>query len=107
MGTSSNQPSPSSKNWQLAKAALGTPTVGISRQLSEIWKAALAERGHELLADLTSSPMTRACRLAIASEEGPAAAMSAFDRTLRAERVAGFTFDLCRRALGRTVASGG
>src|SRR3989442_3472928 len=106
MGTSSNQASPDLPSWRLARAALARTDVAVERQLRELWRAALAERGHQLYADLTG-PEVRGASAIAAAEESPESAMAAFDGIVRKHGRAGVTLDLCRRALGRAVAGGG
>ena len=106
MGTSTNQRSPDSPSWRLARAALGTLDIPPNRQLTDLWRAALADRGDTILADLSQPLIRQALRIA-GTQRSPAEAMGAFDEAARQAGRASVYLDLCRRALGRAVAGGG
>ena len=64
MGTSTNQASPNTPSWRLAKAVLGRKATPLERQSQEIWQAALADRGELLSLELANPLLAEACRLA-------------------------------------------
>ena len=105
MGTSSNQPSPNTPNWQPAQAILGDPNWPVERQSEELWRSALTDRDGRLTEELVDPLLASACEIA---EERipPASAVQSFNDTLCEQYAAGLTLDMAKRALARASASG-
>lgn len=105
MGTSSNQASPNTPGWDLVRALLGREGVPPNRQATEIWRAAIGERGDLFIGDLSSPLIAGACRLA-SEANSPQTAVDEFESLVLRSREASLALDLCKRALARTVAAG-
>ena len=105
MGTSNNQSSPNTPNWQPAQAALGDPNWPVERQSEELWRSALTDRDERLTEELLDPLLASACEIA---EERipPANAVQSFNDTLCEQYAAGLTLDMAKRALARSSASG-
>lgn len=106
MGTSRNDPSPRIPAWTPALAALGNQVVPPNRQLAEVWRAAIAQRGESLLEALTHPAIPTVLGAALTQTGGAEAAIDAFEAARSAAGVAGLQFDLARRAAMRAVARG-
>ncbi|MCJ7767172.1 hypothetical protein MUP79_02110 [Candidatus Bathyarchaeota archaeon] len=104
MGTSSNNPSPKTPNWKLARALLGEPSIPASRQAQELWRSASAERRDFLIDTLGSPIIASACELASRSES-PEQAISQFESVIVSSYSANLALDLAKRALARAVAA--
>ena len=105
MGTSSNQSSPNTPNWQPAQAILGDPNWSVERQSEELWRSALMDRDGRLAEELVDPLLASACEIA---EERipPVSAVQSFNDTLCEQYAAGLTLDMAKRALARASASG-
>ena len=64
MGTSSNQRSPDTPPWRLARAVVGSLAWNPDRQSAEIWRAAMGDREGRLVEELSTPLAARACELA-------------------------------------------
>lgn len=106
MGTSRNDPSPRTPAWTPALAALGNQAVPPNRQLAEVWRAAVAQRGDALLDALTHPALPTALSAALAQTGGAESALDAFEAARSTAGAAGLQFDLARRAAMRAVARG-
>ena len=104
MGTSSNQPSPKTPSWRLAKAVLGSPSASPERQHQELWRAAIGDQGDALVEALGNPLLANACVLSTQSRS-PYEAIGRFEQSLLDSHNAGLMLDLGKRALIRTVAA--
>ena len=104
MGTSVNSRSPDTHNWSLSRAILGQREIDYARQVQEMWKAALADRGGRLVAELSNPIIAGFCRAA-AKLTNPVEASAIHDRTTSRERNASLVLDISKRALVRSVAN--
>jgi hypothetical protein len=104
MGTSSNQGSPNTPSWRLARAMLAVPGIDLDRQSQELWRAASGDRGDHLYQDLGDKVLAEACRIA-GSSHTPGEALRSYTECLVGSGTAGLAQDLGRRALLRAVAS--
>jgi hypothetical protein len=106
MGTSRNDPSPRTPAWTPALAALGKEAVPPNKQLAEVWRAAIAQRGDSLLETLAHPALPRALGAALAQSGDAEAAVEAFEAARSAAGAAGLQFDLARRAATRSASHG-
>jgi hypothetical protein len=106
MGTSRNDPSPRVPAWTPALAALGNQSVRPARQLAEVWRAAVAQRGQSLVEALAHPALPAVLDAAITQRERPEAAFDAFEAARTAAQAYGLQFDLARRAAMRAAARG-
>ncbi len=106
MGTSRNDPSPRIPAWTPALAALGKEAVPPNKQLAEVWRAAIAQRGDSLLDALAHPALPRMLGAALAQSGDAEAAVGAFEDSRSAAGVAGLQFDLARRAAMRSASHG-
>ena len=83
---------------------LGREGVPPSSQQEWLWRAALAEKGAGLAAELTTPLFAKAVSLA---DRPLAEALPAFDRSIRESRTTTLFADLARRALVRAVVTKG
>lgn len=104
MGTSSNQASPGTPNWRIAKSVLGRSNVPPERQSQEVWRAAVGDRGEALANSLSNPLLIEACQIA-ETASSPAEASRSFEGVILREHAADLTLDLARRALVRAVAA--
>ena len=106
MGTSRNDPSPSTPPWKMARTILGQQSQEPDRQARQLWMAALRDTENPLFRELASPGVAAGCRIA---EErlAPAEAIKAFTRAVTDSREAGLAVDLAKRALVRTASQGG
>lgn len=104
MGTSTNQPSPNTPSWRLAKAVLGRKATPLERQSQEIWQAALADRKALLFSELGNPLLAEACRLAEA-RLAPSNAISAFQQRQTETYATSLILEIGKRALARACAA--
>jgi hypothetical protein len=104
MGTSRSHPSPKIPQWQVPREMMGREEVPPSSQQQWLWRAAIAEKGAGLAAELTAPPFAEAVRLA---DRPLVEALPAFDRSVRESRTTTLFADLARRALARAVVTKG
>lgn len=76
------------------------------KQLAEVWRAAIAQRGDGLLDALAHPAVATALGAALAQSGGAEAAVDAFETARSTAGAAGLQFDLARRAALRSVARG-
>lgn len=106
MGTSVSQPSPDTPNWRLARALLGRPDTPPGNQVTELWRAAVADRARALETELADPLLARAARIASEQRQNPQQALEQFDQSVYESRSCNFALELGRRALARSVLSG-
>lgn len=104
MGHSVNSRSPDTPNWSFPRAVLGKRDIDYARQVQEMWKAALSDRGGQLVAELSNPVIAGFCRAA-AKFTNPVEASAIHDRTTSRERKASLVLDISKRALVRSVAN--
>jgi hypothetical protein len=104
MGTSTNQPSPDTPSWRLARAVLGRKVTPLERQSQEIWQAALADRGGLLSSELGNPLLAEACRLAEA-RLAPSDAINAFHQRQTETYATSLILEIGKRALVRACAA--
>ena len=104
MGTSKNVASPNSPPWSPALAVLGRNGVPTSRQVQEIWRSALADRGPRLLDDFAAPALAAACRMAQGGVNVHHA-LREYESLLAREKKSGLAVEIGRRALARAVSS--
>lgn len=104
MGTSRSHPSPKIPEWQVPREMLGRDGVPPASLQQWLWRAALAEKGAGLGAELTALPFAEAVSLA---DRPLAEALPLFDRLVRESRTTTLFADLARRALARAVVAKG
>jgi hypothetical protein len=98
MGTSVNQSSPKTINWQAAQATYKDARVPIERVLREIWRAATSQPEESNLASLLGQPIITRLR-DIVLEGGNAAQIAmATTREIAGSRQASLAVDIARRA---------
>jgi len=103
MGTSRNDPSPSTPFWKPALAILARRDVSVDRQVVEIWRSAAHDRGPALFENLADPSIARAYSIAI---EGWSVerALAEFDQATVHVSKPGLMVDIARRALARCAA---
>lgn len=87
----------------MTRAVLGNERWPVTRQVAELWRAALSDRDSRLADELSSSWMGEACSIA-SSDLGPGDAVREFEGRLAEQREAGLNLDLAKRALARSRA---
>ena len=103
MGTSRNDRSPDIPPWKPALAILGRRDIPQERQLSEVWRAAQADRGARLLDAFSHPLLLEACRL-VAERAPLRQTLDRFDEARQRGNYAGLAVELCSRALARSAA---
>lgn len=106
MGTSSNQRSPDTPNWRLARALIGNDSAPVERQSGELWRAATSDHDAGLL-EFLCSPRTFAAATLTQVAATPRDAANSFFEIVKGSGNAPFLDAAASRALLRTVAKKG
>jgi len=104
MGTSTNQASPNTPSWRLAKAVLGRKATPLERQSQEIWQAALADRAALLSSELANPLLAEACRLA-ERRLAVSNALESFHQRQTETYATSLILEIGKRALARACAA--
>lgn len=106
MGTSSNQRSPDTPSWRLARALIGSTAAPAQKQSIEMWRAATTDETADVIGYLCGGRTFAAAKLTETSSN-PREAAEAFFNIMKTSGSAPFLDASASRALLRTVAKKG
>lgn len=103
MGTSVNQRSPSTPNWDAALTAYETDVIPLDRVVQEIWRAATNQSEGNLGVDL-GAPIVAECLRIVQSAVSREQAVQEARRTIALSGQASLAADIAQRAVTQTFA---
>lgn len=104
MGTSVNQRSPSTPNWQAAITSYLHPDIPVNRVMNEIWRA-VANQPEGNLLDQLSLPIVAECLRIVETSNTRAEAVYAARRFVASSGQASLAADLAQRAIAQSFVS--